>query len=161
VFELPGVRSKGGLFGIGDDIEDEEIDEAVRIASIGGMARTGAQGIRVQHSGVEVGCLKPGLVRILKQVERRYGRAPIVTSGYRSPQKNRRVRGAKNSTHMYCKAADIQVVGISKWHLAKYLRTLPGRGGVGTYCHTKSVHIDTGSKRDWNWRCRRRKSKKA
>ena len=34
---------------------------------------------------------------------------------------------------------------------------LLGRGGVGTYCHTNSVHIDIGKKRDWNWRCRRKR----
>jgi uncharacterized protein YcbK (DUF882 family) len=33
---------------------------------------------------------------------------------------------------------------------------MPGRGGVGTYCHTNSVHVDVGPERDWNWRCRRR-----
>ena len=53
--------------------------------------------------------------------------------------------------------ADIQIKGVSKWELATYLRSLPERGGVGTYCHTASVHIDIGPQRDWNWRCRRKK----
>ena len=88
-------------------------------------------------------------------VERHYGRKIMVTSGYRSPDHNRRVRGAKNSFHMYCAAADVQVQGISKWELASFVRNMPGRGGVGTYCHTESVHIDVGPERDWNWRCRR------
>jgi uncharacterized protein YcbK (DUF882 family) len=58
---------------------------------------------------------------------------------------------------MNCAAADIQVEGVGKWELARYLRAMPGRGGVGTYCHTDSVHVDVGPERDWNWRCRRRK----
>lgn len=58
---------------------------------------------------------------------------------------------------MYCAAADIQIQGVSKWELANYVRAMPGRGGVGTYCHTDSVHVDVGPERDWNWRCRRRK----
>ncbi len=155
---LPGVR-KLGLFGIYDAKEgaSEGYDNSVRMASIGGLARTSPNGLRIQRPGVQVACLRPGLVRIIKQVQRRYGRVPIVTSGYRSPSANRRARGARNSMHIYCKAADIQVTGVSKWALAKYLRSIPGRGGVGTYCHTKSVHIDIGSKRDWNWRCRRGK----
>ncbi len=157
---LPGVR-KLGLFGIYDAKEgaNEGYDNAVRLASIGGLARTSPNGLRIQHSGVQVACLQPGLVRIIKKVQRRYGRVPIITSGYRSPNANRRARGARNSMHIYCKAADIQVAGVSKWALAKYLRSIPGRGGVGTYCHTKSVHIDVGSKRDWNWRCRRGKKR--
>lgn len=128
----------------------------VQLASAAGLARLTPNGLRTQHSGVDVACLKPALVRLLKRVEQRYGRPVVVTSGYRSPQRNRRARGAKNSLHMYCAAADIQVEGVSKWDLAAYLRSMPGRGGVGTYCHTKSVHIDIGPKRDWNWRCRRR-----
>ncbi len=157
---LPGVR-KLGLFGIYDAREgaDEGYDNAIRLASIGGLARTSPNGLRIQHSGVQVACLQPGLVRIIKKVQRRYGRVPIITSGYRSPNANRRARGARNSMHIYCKAADIQVAGVSKWALAKYVRSIPGRGGVGTYCHTKSVHIDVGSKRDWNWRCRRGKKR--
>ncbi|MBN8479834.1 MAG: YcbK family protein, partial [Burkholderiales bacterium] len=80
------------------------------------------------------------------------GKAMVVTSGYRNPERNRRARGAKNSLHMYCAAADVQVPGVSKWELAKFVRSMPGRGGVGTYCHTESVHIDVGPERDWNWR---------
>jgi uncharacterized protein YcbK (DUF882 family) len=67
------------------------------------------------------------------------------------------VGGARHSLHTLCAAADIQVDGVSKWELADYLRSIPGRGGVGTYCHTESVHIDIGDERDWNWRCRRRR----
>lgn len=127
----------------------------VQVASAAGLARLAPNGIRTQHSGVDVACLKPALVRVLKKVETKYGKPVVVTSGYRSPSRNASARGAKNSLHIYCAAADIQVEGVSKWDLASYLRSMPGRGGVGTYCHTKSVHIDIGPKRDWNWRCKR------
>jgi len=99
-------------------------------------------------------------VKILRQVERKYGKKVVVTSGYRSKAANRRAGGARNSRHTFCDGADIQVKGVSKWKLATYLRSLPGRGGVGTYCHTQSVHIDTYKVRDWNWRCRKKKKRK-
>ncbi len=79
---------------------------------------------------------------ILKLIERKYGKSVIVTSGYRSPPYNRKVNGAKASLHMSCAAADIQVPEISKWDLANFARAMTGRGGVGTYCHTESVHVD-------------------
>lgn len=163
--ELPGVR-KGALFEIKrrDSIQDDtdvdigETDSGpVLLASAGGLARLAPNGLRVQRESVEVACIKPQLVKLLKNIERHYGSQVIVSSGYRSPGYNRRVRGAKNSLHMFCAAVDIQVVGVSKWQLAKYARSMPGRGGVGTYCHTDSVHIDVGPDRDWNWRCARRK----
>ena len=163
--DLPGVR-KGALFEIKrrdslDSDADIDIGETdggpVLLASAGGFARLAPNGLKVQRQGVDVACLKPQLVRMLKKIEAHYGQTVVVTSGYRSPTYNRRVRGAKNSLHMYCAAADIQVGSVGKWELAKYLRSMPGRGGVGTYCHTNSVHVDIGPDRDWNWRCSRRK----
>ncbi len=151
---LPGVRL-GSLFGI-KSASAGSTDEPVRVASAAGLARLAPNGLRAQHDSVQMACFKPELVRLLQKVRKHYRQDIIVTSGYRSPKNNRRAGGARGSRHTTCEAADIQVPGVSKWQLAKYLRTMSGRGGVGTYCHTKSVHIDVGSKRDWNWRCRRR-----
>jgi uncharacterized protein YcbK (DUF882 family) len=163
--DLPGVR-KTALFEITrksglDDDDDIDVHEdenpPVQVASAAGLARLAPNGLITQTDKVDVACLKPSLVRVLKKIESHYGHKIVVTSGYRSPTHNRRARGAKNSLHMYCAAADVQVAGVTKWELAAYLRSMPGRGGVGTYCYTNSVHIDIGPERDWNWRCRRRK----
>ncbi|MEQ1952469.1 YcbK family protein [Mesorhizobium yinganensis] len=164
---LPGVRRTTALFeikrksGIDDDsdvdLHEEDEEGPVRLASAAGMARLAPNGLLKQTESVDVACLKPSLVRVLKTIEQRYGKKLIVTSGYRSRLRNIRARGAKNSLHMYCAAADIQVPGVGKWELANFARAMPGRGGVGTYCHTNSVHVDVGPERDWNWRCGRRK----
>ena len=163
---LPGVRDYDSLYEISrksgtEDTSDIDLNEGdnLQLAMAPGLARLAPNGLMVQTERVDVACLKPSLVRVLKAVERHYGGKVVVTSGYRSPPHNARARGARNSLHMYCAAADIQVDGIDKWELAQFLRTMPGRGGVGTYCHTKSVHVDVGPERDWNWRCRRRKRK--
>lgn len=155
---LPGVKSNASIFGIGG--EDQEVESRVQLASVGGFGRLSPNGLRLQHEKVKVACFKPELLRVLKMVQRKFKKIPIVTSGYRSPRRNRRAGGVSRSQHIYCKAADIQIEGVSKWVLAKYLRSLPGRGGVGTYCRTKSVHIDVGSKRDWHHPCRRRSARK-
>jgi uncharacterized protein YcbK (DUF882 family) len=163
--DLPGVRQtalfeikrKSGIDDDSDvDLHEDEVYGSVQLASAAGLARLAPNGLLTQSGHVDVACLKPALVRVLKIVESHYGRKALVTSGYRSPEHNRRARGAKNSLHMYCAAADVQVPGISKWELASFVRSMPGRGGVGTYCHTESVHVDVGPERDWNWRCRRR-----
>ena len=160
---LPGVRANSELFDIirksgGSDDSDVDLYEeegSYQVASATGLARLAPHGLLKQRPDVNTSCFKPGLVRILKAIERHYGKPVIVTSGYRSPEHNRRVRGARKSAHMDCAAADIQVAGVSRWELARFARSLPGRGGVGTYCHTASVHVDVGAERDWNWRCRR------
>lgn len=151
---LPGV-SLAALFGLSNN--GAKGSRVIEVASAAGLARLAPNGLHTQTDKVEVACLKPQLVRMLKSVERHYGRPVVVTSGFRSPRHNRRIGGASGSRHTSCEAADIQIDGVSKWQLAKYLRSMPGRGGVGTYCHTESVHIDIGNTRDWNWRCRRRK----
>lgn len=158
---LPGVR-RTSLFeithrsGVEDDSDVdlyEDVDAPLVLASAAGLARLAPNGLLKQRENVDVACLKPSLVRILKTVERHFGKRMVVTSGYRSPSHNRRVRGAARSQHMFCAAADVQIPGVSKWEIAKFVRSMPGRGGVGTYCHTASVHIDVGPERDWNWRC--------
>ena len=162
---LPGVRTTA-LFeitrksGINDDSDvdlHEGEESPVRVASVAGMARLAPNGLLKQTAEVDTTCLKPALVRVLKSVEQHYGKKAVITSGYRDPSRNQRARGARNSLHMYCAAADVKIEGVSKFELASYVRSMTGRGGVGTYCHTDAVHIDVGPERDWNWRCSRRK----
>lgn len=155
---LPGVRTTS-MFATVDDSQPGHDDDSpsVEMASLSGLARLAPNGLWLQTEKVETGCFQPDLLRVLKVVETHYGQKVMVTSGLRDLKHNVSAGGRKHSLHTTCQAADIQVPGVSKWDLAEYLRTIPGRGGVGTYCHTESVHIDTGEPRDWNWRCRRRK----
>ncbi|OJY07921.1 MAG: shikimate transporter [Rhizobiales bacterium 63-22] len=162
-YVLPGVRPNGGFeikhrksLDDDSDIDANEDDESAGItyASAPGLARLAPHGLRVQRETVDVACLKPELVTMLRSMEQHFHRPVMVTSGYRSPSYNRKVNGAPRSLHMICAAADIQIDGVSKWEIARYARSMPGRGGVGTYCHTTSVHVDIGPERDWNWRCR-------
>ncbi|MDI7924549.1 YcbK family protein [Ferirhizobium litorale] len=146
-------------------LDDDEFDDGhaeapeglMELASLSGLTRIAPNGLMLQTPRVDVGCVKPELVQIIKSIETHYGRTAIVTSGYRETKRNRRVGGRRGSLHTTCEAADIQIPGVSKWELANYLRSRPDRGGVGTYCHTESVHLDLGPARDWNWRCRRKK----
>src|SRR6185312_16359965 len=163
---LPGVRNDNSLFeitrksNVGDNSDvdiNEEDGGSVEVASAAGMARLDPNGLLLQRETVDTACLRPALLSELKRIEQHYGSKLVVTSGYRNPIHNAAARGAHNSLHMFCAAADVQMPGVSKWELAAYARSMPGRGGVGTYCHTRSVHIDICPERDWNWRCRRKR----
>ncbi len=156
---LPGVKGANALLPAdttghseAEEIEDDA-PQFKEVASLAGLARLAPNGLWLQTEKVKTGCFKPELLQVLKTVEKHYDKPIIVTSGLRDIKVNR----AKQSLHTRCEAADIQIAGVSKWELADYLRSMPGRGGVGTYCHTESVHIDVGPERDWNWRCRQRK----
>ncbi len=153
-YTLPGVKLNSLYnFEHEEHLGDDGDGAPVQVASLSGLARLAPSGLILQTEKVDAGCFKPELMQMLKKVEAHYGKQVMVTSGLRPIKVNR----AKQSLHTRCEAADIQVQGVSKWDLAEFLRSIPGRGGVGTYCHTESVHIDIGAQRDWNWRCRRGK----
>ncbi|RIY03837.1 DUF882 domain-containing protein [Aureimonas flava] len=159
---LPGVDPKS-LFEIGQraSVDSELIDDigsSYQLASLSGIARLAPSGLLIQREDVVTNCFDSNLMNLIGQIERRFKQKVVITSGFRSPSHNRRVNGAKASMHMACKAADLHVPGVNGQEVARFVRALPGRGGVGTYCHTAAIHIDVGKMRDWNWPCRRRSS---
>lgn len=100
----------------------------------------------LQTEKVDDSCLKPQLIELLRGIERHYGQKVVMTSGERAG-------GRDGSLHKTCRAADIIVPGVEAEALARYARTLPGMGGVGTYCHPNMIHVDIGSPRDWHYGC--------
>jgi zinc D-Ala-D-Ala carboxypeptidase len=63
----------------------------------------------------------------------------VVTSGYRCPIHNKKVGGVKGSQHLYGKAVDIKVVGVSVDEVARAARK-EGFSFVKKY--SSWVHID-------------------
>jgi uncharacterized protein YcbK (DUF882 family) len=73
----------------------------------------------------------------------------IVHSGYRTAQTNANTEGAAwMSLHMFGKAVDFHVPGVSLYDLAAICRACPSAGGVGYY-PDGWIHIDTGPVRSW------------
>lgn len=76
----------------------------------------------------------------------------ILSSGYRSPQHNRRLRQrgtatATTSLHQYGMAADLRITGVRARSIWRYMRR-HGMGGVGNYGNGW-IHVDTGPPRAW------------
>jgi uncharacterized protein YcbK (DUF882 family) len=72
----------------------------------------------------------------------------VITSGYRSPQTNAATEGAaRNSMHLYAKAADMYVDGISMRDLFDACWSRSIAGGIGYY--DDHVHLDSGTRRWW------------
>lgn len=76
-------------------------------------------------------------------------RRPIViTSGFRTAQTNAATEGAaRNSMHLYAKAADLYVDGVSARELFDVVWSRSISGGMGYY--DDHVHLDSGSRRWW------------
>jgi uncharacterized protein YcbK (DUF882 family) len=81
------------------------------------------------------------LVTVLQNIRTHFGRTVTITSAYRTPTKNKAVGGQTYSQHLYGRAADIKVNGVTPKKVAAYAeKLLPGKGGIGTY--STFTHID-------------------
>lgn len=90
------------------------------------------------------------LVNILQKIRNHFGKSVTITSAYRTPTKNKACGGETYSQHLYGKAADIKVTGVTPKKVAAYANTLlPNKGGIGTY--KTFTHIDVrATKSRWN-----------
>ena len=86
-----------------------------------------------------------GLLSILRH---KIGKPVYINSGYRTPQHNEKVGGAKNSYHMYGAAADIRAEGYTPKEVYKMLDNMLHEWG-GLEEHETFVHVDV---RNDKWR---------
>lgn len=83
------------------------------------------------------------LVDILQKIRNYFGKSVTITSAYRTPPHNKSCGGTTYSQHLYGKAADIKIKGVTPKEVAKYAETLLDSGGIGVY--NTFVHIDVRS----------------
>lgn len=82
------------------------------------------------------------LVNTIQKIRDHFGKPVIINSAYRTASHNKKVGGTEYSQHLYGKAADIKISGISPSKIAAYTETLlPNTGGIGLY--QTFCHIDT------------------
>lgn len=136
----------------------ESAPEALAYASAAPADGRFASMYRLADGNEQMGCVKNNkvLVAAVGSISRKYGKKVVIDSAYRSPEHNKSVHGATKSYHMKCAALDIAVPGVSKEELFRYVGTIPGIGGRGIY-RSGYIHIDTGPRRQWDWRKRRTK----
>ena len=83
------------------------------------------------------------LVALLQNIRDHFGKPLSINSAYRTAAHNRAVGGADYSQHLYGRAADIRISGVSTEQLAACAETLlPGTGGIGRYPEKGFVHVD-------------------
>jgi uncharacterized protein YcbK (DUF882 family) len=88
------------------------------------------------------------LVQILEMVRTHFDAAVIITSGYRCPKHNKKVKGARASKHMLGIAADIKVSGVEPIDVYSAIdAAYPNDLGLKVY--SSWVHVDS---RQDKWR---------
>lgn len=84
------------------------------------------------------------LVNLLQKIRDHFGKPVNISSAFRTASHNaKQKKASKYSQHLYGKAADIWIAGVSVDTMAAYVETLlPNRGGIGRYYTDKFVHVD-------------------
>ena len=77
------------------------------------------------------------------------GRPIRLNSGYRTPEYNASVGGARNSMHVQRKAADVQWPGGSTEEKRAFIQKAVDAGFSGIGCYNSFMHVDIGPKRCW------------
>lgn len=109
-------------------------------------------GMAALVKGQTEGDLNPDLVTRVKTSAAALGLDKLkITSGYRSPEDNERVGGAKQSQHMHGNAMDIDVSGYSIEERKQLIQTLSANGITGLGIGTNMIHADLGGRRAWGY----------
>lgn len=94
--------------------------------------------------------VKPQVVSNLEAVSQAVGYQLQVTSGYRSPEYNASVGGAKSSQHMQGNATDIIQSGLTTQQRKDFLQAAIDAGFTGIGIYNTFTHVDIrGSKVAW------------
>lgn len=92
------------------------------------------------------GCKKNGvteeLLVALEALRRLAGKPVKVHSAYRCREHNRRVNGAPHSQHLFGRAADISIQGMTAAELEAIASRIRIIGGIGRNDHKQYLHID-------------------
>jgi zinc D-Ala-D-Ala carboxypeptidase len=109
-------------------------------------------------SPAEIACRGTGQLVIdtdamdaLQRLREKVGKPIIITSAYRSPEHNRRVKGATNSRHLRGDAFDISMSNHDPNTFENAARA-EGFTGFGFYPKSNFMHIDMGQVRTWGTR---------
>lgn len=98
--------------------------------------------------GSQVVFIDDYLVSILDILRNQIGKPVIITSGYRTPERNKKCNGAKYSYHMRGMAADIRVDGMSAKEIANKLdKIVPDKCGIIVY--STWVHFDVRTEKKY------------
>jgi len=89
-----------------------------------------------------------GLLLMLEKIRRHFDRPVTINSACRCARHNQAVGGGARSQHLYGRAADIKVVGVSPHVVADYAETL-NPGGLGRY--STFTHIDSRTNGPARW----------
>ena len=137
-------KEREGLLNLGDEGLEGRFKFNSSVLNMGKFVSDAVEGDGYRN-------VQPEVWTKLTIVARRMSKTFTINSGYRSPQYNDQVGGAKNSSHKSGLAIDVSMSGISDEDIRKFIRTASQEGfmGIAYYSGSNFVHLDMGARRSW------------
>lgn len=110
------------------------------------VSRNFTLGELASKDGANIVFLHPALILGIQVLRDYTGKKAIVKSCYRSPSHNKKVKGAKNSTHVKGMGIDLVMEEMTPMEVASLAHDM-GFGGIKAY--TTFTHLDVGEPRTW------------
>ena len=90
------------------------------------------------------------LVKVLEEVRVHFGKPIMISSGHRCHIHNAAIGGSTGSQHLYGRAADFSIEGVTPIDIAKFIDSkYEFKYGLGIYASW--IHIDTRSNGPARW----------
>lgn len=144
------VSGKGGGMGHARDTGLVSTQVSPSIPELQAPTSTGGNISGLQFApGVDPG-ISAAISNKMRAIQNVFGKRLVITSGFRSPERNSKVGGAKNSAHMRGNAVDISTNGMSTDEKVKLIQVASaiGIGGIGVYT-SGALHFDIEGRRAW------------
>jgi uncharacterized protein YcbK (DUF882 family) len=137
-------KEREGLLNLGDEGLEGRFKFNSSVLNMGKFVSDAVEGDGYRN-------VQPEVWTKLTIVARRMSKTFTINSGYRSPQYNDQVGGAKNSSHKSGLAIDVSMSGMSDEDIRKFIRTASQEGfmGIAYYSGSNFVHLDMGARRSW------------
>ena len=138
----------GGSYSEKGRFKDKEITNEVITKNPGKFFTDGTPKLKFKHN-CEINGVEPDLIEIAEKIADDVGYQLFITSGYRSPSRNKSATGAKKSQHLLGRALDIRMKNKTVEERNKFIRVAVKHGikGIGLYFPSKIsqsdfIHID-------------------
>ena len=144
------VSGKGGGMGHARDTGLVSTQVSPSIPELQAPTSTGGNISGLQFApGVDTG-ISAAISNKMRAIQNVFGKRLVITSGFRSPERNSKVGGAKNSAHLRGNAVDISTNGMSTDEKVKLIQVASaiGIGGIGVYT-SGALHFDIEGRRAW------------
>jgi hypothetical protein len=135
--------NNGGAPGtVADKVTDQMGAHAAKAESVLANDTTNAPRLPVKSSGGDIANVDPKVLDAYERLQGAFGQQILVKSGFRDPNKNADVGGAKHSQHIEGTALDLETGDMSHAERLRLIKMASAMGFTGIGVYANNIHLD-------------------